>query len=450
MFRTLIISVTLSGLACLASAQQSQQQERQQSAQQVIQSPPGQQGSNTGNTLRPPMPPRQSAGDDTPPVATLPVILPTDPQAGPSIDLVICLDTSGSMSGLINAARQKLWDIVNDLALADPTPSLRVALLTFGNDAHNPEDGWVKIDAPLTDNLDVISERLFALTTNGGSEYVGRVVHHATEQLGWHPSEDAMRLMIVAGNESAEQDLQVSFRDACKAAITKGIMINSIYCGAPTDAEAPAWREVSQLADGHFATIDHDNGTVVITSPFDDRLAELSAALNVTYLPYGEHGRWNCMNQSAQDDNALSLNSAAAASRVQTKASSLYRNDNWDLVDGCKNGVIKLEDVKEADLPEVMKPMTHEERVAYVEKMATERAVLQKEAQELSAKRTAHVENELKSMAAEERARSFDHVVRQAVRTQATAKGYTFEQSESPVDTAETDTTETDASDGDT
>ena len=60
-------------------------------------------------------------------------------------------------------------------------------------------------------------------------------------------------------------------------------MINSIYCGSPTDDLVPAWREVSQLADGHFATIDHD-GTVVITSPFDDRLAELSASLNTTYV----------------------------------------------------------------------------------------------------------------------------------------------------------------------
>ncbi|MCZ6812315.1 MAG: hypothetical protein O7D97_09960, partial [Planctomycetota bacterium] len=42
------------------------------------------------------------------------------------VDLVICLDTSGSMQGLIESAKQKLWGIVNDLALAEPTPELRV------------------------------------------------------------------------------------------------------------------------------------------------------------------------------------------------------------------------------------------------------------------------------------------------------------------------------------
>ncbi len=41
-----------------------------------------------------------------------------------TIDLAICLDTSGSMSGLIEAAKQKLWAIVNDLALVEPTPRL--------------------------------------------------------------------------------------------------------------------------------------------------------------------------------------------------------------------------------------------------------------------------------------------------------------------------------------
>ena len=77
------------------------------------------------------------------------------------------------MSGLIDAAKQKLWAIVNDLALAEPTPLLRVALLTFGN-ATATRPAWLR--DTLTEDLDLVSEKLFELTTNGGDELVGRVL----------------------------------------------------------------------------------------------------------------------------------------------------------------------------------------------------------------------------------------------------------------------------------
>jgi len=47
-------------------------------------------------------------------------------EEGWCIDLAICLDTSGSMSGPINAPRRKLWDVLGELALAKPAPELRV------------------------------------------------------------------------------------------------------------------------------------------------------------------------------------------------------------------------------------------------------------------------------------------------------------------------------------
>ena len=94
--------------------------------------------------------------------------VPGDYKPAPqAIDLAICLDTSGSMSGLLNSAKQKLWDIVNDLAMAEPAPKLRVALLTFGNLGYEAENGWVSVDSELTDDLDAVSQKLFALGTNG-------------------------------------------------------------------------------------------------------------------------------------------------------------------------------------------------------------------------------------------------------------------------------------------
>ena len=145
-------------------------------------------------------------------IAVAPTLARSDELAGPApapakprpVDLVICLDTSGSMEGLINAARQKLWSVVSELATAKPTPDLRVALLTYGSPG-NVEAGHVVLQSDLTRDLDLISEKLFALTTSGGREYVGRVVWHALEHLTWSDG-DAVKLLFVAGNESADQD----------------------------------------------------------------------------------------------------------------------------------------------------------------------------------------------------------------------------------------------------
>ncbi len=340
------------------------------------------------------------------------------------IDLAICLDTSGSMSGLIDAARQKLWAIVNDLALADPMPELRVAVVTFGNDGHLPENGWVAVDVPFTDDLDRVSERLFALTTNGGTEYVGRVLRIAG-QLDWTPSPDALRLAIVAGNESAHQDAEMPYEDVCRDLIGRGILVNAIYCGRPTDTEAPGWRDVALLADGHFATIDQNDGTVVVESPFDEELTQLSAALNETYVPFGDAGAAGLENQRAQDANATGLNSAAAACRAKTKASALYAC-SWDLVDACSSGQVTLADLEADVLPEFMREMTPEERAAYVADRKRAREDIQAEIAELGAKRDAFVADEL-ARAALDRSRSFDHAVLAAVRSQAESRGFEFE-----------------------
>lgn len=340
------------------------------------------------------------------------------------IELAICLDTSGSMDGLIDAAKQKLWAIVNDLALAEPTPRLRVALLTYGNDGHDPERGWVAVETGFTEDLDLVSQKLFALTTNGGTELVGRVLHYA-DGLDWHPSGNALELVIVAGNESAEQDTEMPFPEVCKQLITKGVMVNAIYCGPIEDEIAPAWKQVALLADGQFAAIDHDEGTVVIETPFDEPLAELSASINTTYLPYGRQGATALANQAAQDANAANLNGAAAAQRCSTKGGSLYQCGHWDLVDATRDEAFDLDTLATEDLPESMRGMTREAQRAHIEMMRDRRAGIQARIAEVSRKREAFVQEAMKQQAIDDSG-AFDNAVRGAVRSQAVSRGFHF------------------------
>lgn len=351
-------------------------------------------------------------------------VTPGDPSR-PVVELAICLDTSGSMDGLIENAKQKIWAIVNDLALAQPTPLLRVALLTYGNDGHDPERGWVLVRSDFTEDLDLISRELFALTTNGGTELVARVIRTSVDTLAWTAGNQGLKLIVVAGNESAEQDTQYAAGDMASAAIAQGILVNTIYCGSPMDEIAPGWKAVSLKADGQFAVIDHNNVALAIETPFDGRLGELSTAINATYLPYGEQGILACENQRAQDVNAESCNAWTVASRAQTKGGMLYFNAHWDLVDACRAADFDLSKVADKDLPEAMRAMTLEERKAHIAAKCAQRDAIQKDINEIGAQRMAFLEIAIAKLVAEGQ-ESLDRVVRDAIRAQASAKGLNF------------------------
>ncbi len=340
------------------------------------------------------------------------------------IDLALCLDISGSMDGLIDAARQNLWSVVNDLATLQPAPRLRVALLTYGCSAHDKEVGWVKTEIGFTTDLDAVSEKLFALTTNGGEEYVARVVKAATEQLDWSADPKALKLLFVAGNEAATQDPQHTTEIACRAAIAKGIVVNSIYCGNDQDQLAPAWRDVAKFADGQFAAIDH-NKAVVIQTPFDEQLAALSTTINATYVPFGKAAGVWAANQVRQDGNASSLNVVAAAQRCQVKGSGLYDNRHWDLVDACRDPKFVLAEVKKEDLPEALRKLDLPALQAHVAEQQQKRDGIRKQIEALGKQREEFVQQKQREM---EQSGLFENAVLEAVRQQAEARGFVRKQ----------------------
>jgi hypothetical protein len=342
------------------------------------------------------------------------------------VDLAICLDTSGSMSGLIQSAKQKLWAVVNELATAKPKPVLRVALYHYGNDGLKAENGWVKQLCPLTTDLDMVYEKLFPLTTNGGTEYVARVMHAATTQLKWDKSKGTLRMIFVAGNEPATQDKVHKLRDTCKASATAGIIVNTIHCGPEATGRKTGWSDAAAWADGQYAAIDHDRGTVVVNTPHDKKLAELSAKLNTTYIGYGRRGREGKDRQTAQDSNASTLNAPAAAQRASAKAGGLYNNASWDLVDASKGKDFDITKIKNEDLPKAMQKMSDDEKKAYIAKQSASRAAIQKEIMELSKKRGAFVKAEMAKKGLNEKA-SFDAALRKMVRTQAEKRDFKFE-----------------------
>ncbi|UCG60092.1 MAG: VWA domain-containing protein [Phycisphaerales bacterium] len=356
-----------------------------------------------------------------------PTIVIPAPQQKPLVQMAILLDTSGSMSGLIDQARTELWAIVNEFIFAKrggQAPELQVALYEYGKSSLSGETGFIRQIVPLTTDLDKISEELFALTTNGGQEYCGWVISEATKSLKWSDSPDDLKVIFIAGNEPFTQG-RVDYREACKQAIAKGIIVNTIHCGSEGTGIDGKWKDGAVLADGKFLNIDHNRQVVHIEAPQDREIAELGIRLNDTYIAYGRRGKAASERQAAQDSNARAVSEASVVQRAVTKSSRNYRNEAWDLVDALKTDNIKLAEVEKEDLPENMQKMTPQERKAYVETQAKQRAEIQKKIQKLNELRKKYVAEEMKKRHGQ--SDTLGSAITNAIREQAKKKNLTFE-----------------------
>jgi len=342
----------------------------------------------------------------------------------PHIDVVFAIDCSGSMGGVIETAKQKVWAIVNEIARAKPSPELRIGLIGYGN-AMGPFRVF-----PLTNDLDEVYKNLLTFKDEGwGDEYVGLAVHRATSDMKWSEGKQIYKVIYVVGNETARQGPEeFDYAKTAPQAIAKGIVVNAIYCGNVDYATAtPTWKEMAKLADGSYMEIAGQGGAVVVASPFDKELADLSGKLNTTYVGYGHQRVEKAAAQSSNDAAAGAFNVQSAAERAGAKSSRQYDNSGWDLVDAMRNQKdFDITKLKEEDLPDELKKMTPEQRKAHVEAKAKERDQIAKQIQDLSGKRDAYVKEEVSKKGLDTN-KAFDEAVKKSINEQAAKRGFQFD-----------------------
>lgn len=346
----------------------------------------------------------------------------------PLIQVAILLDTSSSMSGLIEQAKIELWAIVNEFIFARKdgvAPEFRLALYEYGKSSLAKEVGYIRQIEGFTTDLDKVSEELFALRTNGGNEYCGWVIKDAVENLAWSESAEDLKVIFIAGNEPFTQG-PVDHKDSCKAAITKGIIVNTIHCGGGDET----WKNGAMLADGRYLTINQNQQVVHIAAPQDEEIAELNSKLNDTYIAYGARGLELKKRQVIQDKNNSMLSKEAEVQRAVAKSSKFYDNRAWDMVDALDADQIELAEMKEEDLPEDMLEMSQEEREEYVEGKAKERSDIQKKIQRLNEERKKFVADEMKNQP--QGAETLGSAIVQAISEQAKKKNFEFVTPEAP------------------
>ncbi len=364
------------------------------------------------------------------PPGTLP-ILPVQPVllGTPKVDVVFALDTTGSMGGLIQAAKDKIWSIATTMASAQSAPEIRIGLVAY----RDRGDAYVTKVVDLSDDLDSVYAKLMDFQANGGGdgpESVNQALHDAIHKVSWSQDPQAYKVVFLVGDAPPHMDYpdDVKYPVSLKAAADMGIVVNSIQCGDLADTVHP-WQRIAQLGQGRYFEVEQAGSAVAIATPFDSKIARLSRELDDTRLYYGtEEEQAEMKRKVAATDKLHAYSSVESrARRAAFNASKSGEKNllgNRELVADFENGRVELEKLDADELPEPLRDLSPQEQKDVIGKAAAKRSRLQAEIKELAQMRQGFLAEKVEEAGGAED--SLDHKIYEAIREQAAAKGLEY------------------------
>jgi len=348
-----------------------------------------------------------------------------DAKTKPRIEVCFVLDTTGSMSGLIEGAKQKIWSIANEMVSAKPTPDLRFGLVAY----RDRGDQFVTRRFDLTNDIDAVYANLQGFRADGGGdlpESVNQALHEAVTQMSWSKDRQVLKTIFLVGDSPPHMDYgdDVKYPEVCQLAAKRDLIINTVQCGN-TPQTTPVWQEIAKLAEGSYAAIAQSGGMVAMATPMDAELATLNRKLGGTLVAYG--GEPTRRRVAAKQLAAEAAPAAAMADRLAFNARyGVAVQGEGELLDALANGKLKLAEVKKDQLPAELQKLSAPELQAAVEKKQKERADLQVEIAKLGKQREEYLAQERQRLAKSGKADSFDEKVASILHTQAARKGIDY------------------------
>jgi Mg-chelatase subunit ChlD len=339
--------------------------------------------------------------------------------ARPRIEVAFVLDSTGSMGGLIEGAKSKIWSIANSIIAGKPTPDVKIGLLTY----RDRGDEYVTKRFDLTADIDTVFANLQSFQAGGGGdgeESVNQALRETVGLMSWSKDSRVVKIVFLVGDYPPHMDYanDVKYQVTCKEAATRGIVINTVQCGS-VEETTPVWREIARLAEGSYVALSQNGNMQAVSTPYDEEIASLGAELSSTLVAYGERARQEEVKEKAE--KAASAPAAVAADRATYNLASGGKavQGSGDLVDDLINGAAELNKIPVDQLPPDMQSMTPAERKAYVESQSAAREALNKKLAVLVEKRNAFLQEETVRLAASGSGDSFDLKVAEIIAAEA-------------------------------
>ena len=352
----------------------------------------------------------------------------------PTLEMAFVIDTTGSMGGLIDAAKQKVWSIVNDVMKSPIHPKVKVGLVAYRDHG----DAYVTNVLPMTDDLDKVYSTLMDYRAEGGGdtpEDVRQAMSDGVHKVGWSQRSPALAQILFLVGDAPPHDDYKNEPDCLTStgeAVRAGIIVNTIECGGAEDTKL-AWQEIARRGEGQFFAIAQNGGVQAISTPFDADLSKLGSKVGATYLAYGGSGpgggglggarfRAKKMEGQASIEGKVMAGAPAGAQadRAVNKAINAHAYDG-DFLQEVENGTVKLDSVKKDDLPDDLQKLSPAERKIEIDRRLAERKALKSKILELAKKRDAFIADHVKTQTGKQS--GFDAVVSDALKKQATTRG---------------------------
>lgn len=327
-------------------------------------------------------------------------LAPPEQDTAKRTEIVFCLDATGSMGGLIGTAKEKIWSIVSELAQDQSLTSLKLGMVFY----RDRGDSFITQFIPLTDDLDSVYTELLNVSAMGGGdspESVNQALNESVTKMAWSENNRVYKTIFVVGDCPPHMDYQddVKYTESCKLAAEKGITINTIKLGNGCPDAIPHFKSMAECTNGVYLQLDQDASDIVIATPYDKDINEISKKIDQSRLYYGSESERR--DNNIKKDNSLRVygsgTSTANGDRANYKNSSAGQKA-WmgykEIINDYANKEIDIKDIPEDELPEELRNKTIEEKKAILDKLITEREVYKKELAELSKKRQEFINQE--------------------------------------------------------
>lgn len=352
---------------------------------------------------------------------------PVTDTARPKIQIVFALDATGSMSGLIGAAKEKIWSVAGSLAQADPSPVIEMGLLFY----RDRGDAFVTKQVALSADMDKVYEQLMQIVADGGGdepESVNQALHESVNQFSWDPATRVYKTIFLVGDCPPHMNYKqdVAYTVSCQLAKQKDIVLNTILMGNNGEAKR-VWRQIAYYNQGSFTQVNMDANDIAIHTPYDSAIAVVSDRLDDTRIYYGTVAEKSVAREKLSKSKFIagSVKANVKAQRAEYNTSGAGKDAYFgrnELLHDYKKEAVSLDTMKRELLPDEMKSMTVEQRKTFLQQRIALRDSLTAELASLTKQRQAFIEKDLKNRSAAEVEGSFNNQIYKNIRTQTEKK----------------------------
>lgn len=352
------------------------------------------------------------------------------PEQSHRVEAVFILDTTSSMSGLIQAAKEKIWSIASTMASAQQNPDIKIGLVAF----RDRGDDYVTKVFDLSEDLDSMYASLMDFQAQGGGdgpESVNQALYDAIHKMSWSNDSSVYKVAFLVGDAPPHMDYQndVKYPVTLKAAASKGIVVNAIQSGQHAETQ-PFWQNIASLGHGAYFQVENSGNAVAVATPYDEKISKLAAELENTRLYYGDKEAKQAQKRKLEANAKLreELSSTALARRDTynlTKSGEKNLLGKGELVDAITSGRVELEEIDKADMPAALQAMAPEEQMAIITDQAERREQLKQEIRKLSESRSRYIKEKVVAEGGAED--SLDEKIYRAVKDQASSVGLSYE-----------------------